>query len=186
MKSIKPYSILLFFGLVFTVLGCSTSNPINAQDKDNKKPEKERREDKERKEGITEHERDKDGNSEGEESGDEFSKTEKYDKVRKGARLILAYDAEKNAFVGTVTNVTKRKLSKVRVEVHLSNGKELGPTKRKSLRPGQTRKIKIKGSKRAFEKWSAHAEVGSNEHDNEGDRHKEGEGEGEGDGDGDN
>ncbi len=68
------------------------------------------------------------GGGEGEESGQQFAKDETYDHVRNGVRLKLAYDATTNAFVGTVENTTNQTVSRVRVEVHLSNGIELGPT----------------------------------------------------------
>jgi len=42
--------------------------------------------------------------------------------------MILAYNAESDAFVGTVENITEDEISQVRVEVHLSNSAELGPT----------------------------------------------------------
>ena len=78
--------------------------------------------------GSSESERD-DGD---EESGSQFAKDDVYDKTRSGARLILSYDADADAFVGTVENTTSDVLSQVRVEVHLSNGVELGPTTRKT------------------------------------------------------
>ena len=75
--------------------------------------------------------------SEGEESGKTLTLTERYDTVRKGARLILVYDAQNNVFSGTVENTTDSTLEQVRVEVHLSNGIELGPTTPVDLAPGQ-------------------------------------------------
>ena len=51
---------------------------------------------------------------------------ETYDAVRSGARLILDYDAASNSFRGIVENTTKGTLDRVRIEVHLSNGAELG------------------------------------------------------------
>ena len=63
-----------------------------------------------------------------EESNVELTLNDQYDKVRNGARLILNYDAQSNSFKGTVENTTNETLKRVRVEVHLSNGKELGPT----------------------------------------------------------
>ena len=57
-----------------------------------------------------------------EESNIELALNEQYDKVRNGARLILAYDAQSNSFKGTVENTTTETLKQVRVEVHLSNG----------------------------------------------------------------
>lgn len=73
----------------------------------------------------------------GEESGHLLTLEETYDVVRLGARLIL-YSAEDNAFVGTVQNTTDETLPQVRVEVHLSNGVELGPTTPQDLESGQT------------------------------------------------
>ena len=46
--------------------------------------------------------------SDGEESGNTLTLTERYDTVRKGARLVLVYDAESNAFNGTVENTTRQ------------------------------------------------------------------------------
>ena len=51
-----------------------------------------------------EHDRDggEQGGEGGEESGTELALNETYDSVRNGVRLILTYDAQSNAFVGTV------------------------------------------------------------------------------------
>ena len=100
------------------------------------------------------------GGGEGEESGQQFAKDETYDHVRNGARLILAYDAKTNAFVGTVENTTNQTLSKVRVEVHLSNGVELGPTTPTDLVPGQKIDIELSSAGQDFNTWGAHPEVG--------------------------
>ena len=51
---------------------------------------------------------------------------ETFDMTRAGARLIMNYDPAANAFTGTVENTTNNTLTNVRVEVHLSNGTELG------------------------------------------------------------
>ncbi len=48
--------------------------------------------------------------------------------VPAGARLILSYDTQASAFVGTVHITTNAVLSNVRIEVHLSSGTDLGPT----------------------------------------------------------
>ena len=113
------------------------------------------------------------GDGEGEESGQEFAKDEAYDQVRNGARLKLAYDAATNAFIGTVENTTNQTLSKVRVEVHLSNGIELGPTTPSDLAPGQQINVELSAAGQDFNKWSAHPEVGSSEHGG-GEQHDEG------------
>ncbi len=109
---------------------------------------------------------------EGEESGTELALSETYDEVRNGARLILAYDAKSNSFNGTVENTTDKTLKQVRVEVHLSNGKELGPTTPGDLKPGQRRDVKLRATSKDFDGWTAHPEVGSGEHG-----HDEGHGE---------
>ena len=103
---------------------------------------------------------------EGEESGTELALTERYDKVRNGARLILAYDGPSNSFSGTVENTTNKTLKRVRVEVHLSNGKELGPTTPADLGPGEKRDVKLTATSKNFSGWTAHPEVGSGEHGN--------------------
>lgn len=97
---------------------------------------------------------------EGEESNVELALNERYDNVRNGARLILDYDAASNAFVGTVENTTNETLMQVRVEVHLSNGVELGPTTPVDLAPGAQIPIELKAEGPAFDKWTAHPEVG--------------------------
>jgi hypothetical protein len=97
---------------------------------------------------------------EGEESGTEYGLNDTYDVVRAGARLILTFDAESNSFVGTVENTTEETLMRVRVEVHLSNGVELGPTNTADLAPGEKRAVKLTATSRNFDKWSAHPEVG--------------------------
>ncbi len=132
-----------------------------------------------------EHARDRDGHSEeGEESGTELKLTDTYDKVRNGARLILTYDKASNSFNGTVENTTKKTLERVRVEVHLSNGRELGPTKPSDMKPGEKKEVALKAESTGFTGWSAHPEVGNEEHghggehgEHDGEQGKEGRGE---------
>ena len=95
-----------------------------------------------------------------EESGTQFARSEAYDEVRAGARLILSYDSAANAFTGTVENTTVATLSRVRVEVHLSNGTELGPTTPVDLAPGQAVDVTLEATEEPFTSWSAHPEVG--------------------------
>ena len=84
-----------------------------------------------------------------------------FDAVRDGARLILNYDPAGNAFTGTVENTTNNVLTNVRIEVHLSNGTELGPTTPVDLAPGQTMDVSLPSTQASFTDWIAHAEVGS-------------------------
>ncbi|MHC4273000.1 MAG: hypothetical protein ACYTE6_00890 [Planctomycetota bacterium] len=117
-------------------------------------------------EGYGEHDRGggEHGGESGEESDTELALDERYDAVRNGVRLILAYSADSNSFMGTVENTTDRTLRRVRVEVHLSNGIELGPTTPVDLGPGARRAVGLAATDEAFDGWTAHPEVGSGEH----------------------
>ena len=105
-------------------------------------------------------EREHGGESGEEESGTFLGLDEEFDQVRRGARLILRYDADADTFVGTVENTTGGTLPRVRVEVHLSNGTELGPTTPVDLAAGQTIAVTLPASGEQFDGWIAHAEVG--------------------------
>jgi hypothetical protein len=100
----------------------------------------------------------------GEESGTQFELGDIYEEVRADARLIISYDAAANMFTGTVENTTNGTLSEVRVEVHLSNGAELGPTTKVDLAPGQIVDVSLAATEESFTTWSAHPEVGGGEH----------------------
>ena len=88
---------------------------------------------------------------------------ETFDMVRGGARLILSYDAASNSFKGTVENTTNSVLTRVRIEVHLSNGTELGPTATVNMAPGQALAVNLPSTQASFTGWVAHAEVGGGE-----------------------
>ena len=107
-----------------------------------------------------EHEGEESGDGGGEESGTQYGLTDTYDETRAGVRLVLAYDATANAFVGTARNVSYSTASRVRVEVHLSNGIELGPTTPTDLSRGQVIDVVLPATEASFETWSAHPEVG--------------------------
>ena len=154
-------AIMLIIPALISVIGCVSSN----HDKDG-----EHAANGELTGHLSSHE---EGKGEGEESGQELAKDQTYDQVRNGARLKLVYDAEANAFVGTVENTTNQTLSRVRVEVHLSNGIELGPTTPTDLAPGQKMSVRLDAAGQDFDKWSAHPEIGSSEHGGEGE-HGEG------------
>jgi len=116
-------------------------------------------------EGQAGHEREQGEHAgEGEETGPRISKEGIHDEVRKGVRLILSFDNESSSFIGTVENVAEKTLSRVRVEVHLSNGNELGPTKPINLAPGKKVDVKLSAEGQSFSWWKAHAEVGASEH----------------------
>jgi hypothetical protein len=103
------------------------------------------------------------GSEEGEESGSQIGLGDTYGEVRAGARLVISYDASVNAFTGTVENTANETLSEVRVEVHLSNGAELGPTPRVDLAPGEVVEVALPATEESFATWSAHPEVGGGE-----------------------
>ena len=86
---------------------------------------------------------------------------ETFDAVRSGARLIMNYDPASNSFQGTVENTTGNVLTRVRIEVHLSNGTELGPTAPIDLAPGEVAPVNLPSTAGSFATWIAHAEVGS-------------------------
>lgn len=115
-------------------------------------------------ESQDEHKRDINKGGEGEESGNKLALNETYDVVRKGARLIMNYDKKDNSFNGIVVNTTNNILKRVRVEVHLSNGLEIGPTTPVDLAPGEKLVVVILATNQTFDGWTPHAEVGAGEH----------------------
>ena len=88
---------------------------------------------------------------------------ETFDMVRSGARLVMNYDPASNSFKGTVENTTNQVLTRMRIEVHLSNGTELGPTTPIDMAPGQTVPVTLQSTQAPFTGWIAHAEVGGGE-----------------------
>ena len=96
----------------------------------------------------------------GEESATQYCLTDTYDEIRSGARLVLDYDAVSNEFKGTVENTLDEVLPQVRVEIHLSNGVELGPTPPIDMEPGEKAVIVLRASSQPFQTWGAHPEVG--------------------------
>ena len=105
-------------------------------------------------------------------SGATLALDETFDTVRSGTRLILSYDATGNSFKGTVENTTDDVLDRVRIEVHLSNGTELGPTTPTDMAPGEVAAINLPATQASFTGWTAHAEVGGGGDGNEsGDEH---------------
>ena len=111
-------------------------------------------------EGSESGEHEEDDGEAGEESGIQLATGEVFDEVRAGARLVISYDPTTNAFLGSVTNTTGATLGRVRVEVHLSNGVELGPTTPVDLAPGQSVDVILPSTSQPFVSWSAHPEVG--------------------------
>ena len=111
-----------------------------------------------------EHAGEREHAGEGEETGLRISKDGIHDEVRKGVRLILSFDNKSSSFFGTVENVTEKTISRVRVEVHLSNGNELGPTEPIDLAPGKKVDVGLSAEGQSFNWWKAHAEADASEH----------------------
>ncbi len=101
------------------------------------------------------------GSEEG--SGAQLALNDTFDAVRGGAQLTMSYDPASNAFIGAVENTTNNTLTNVRIEVHLSNGIELGPTTPIDLAPGEVASVNMPASQAPFTGWVPHAEVGSGE-----------------------
>ena len=173
----KQYSILTLLGLIlvllFTLSSCSMNKEEDPSAEESEvEPEVSESEHAEGAEsGGEEHGSEGTGGEEsGEESGTQYAKTDTYDETRNGARLVMNYDTEANAFVGTVENTTDETLKQVRVEVHLSNGTELGPTEPSDLDPAESMDVTLFVFDEEFDTWGAHPEVGesgSGEHSSE-------------------
>ena len=105
----------------------------------------------------------KGGHDEGGEGGEEpgvyIERRDTWDMTRGGARLVVAFNPARNAFLGRVENTTDRALCSVRVEVHLAGGPELGPTPRTDVPAGRTIDIELSNEGGAFETWTAHPEL---------------------------
>ncbi len=99
------------------------------------------------------------GGEEGEESGEYIDRTQRWDAARRGIRLTLSFDEGESAFAGTVENTTQATICSVRVEVHLSNGTELGPTEPADLEPGESATVLLPSEGAPFERWTAHPEA---------------------------
>ena len=106
-----------------------------------------------------EHGEEGEHDEEGEESGEYIVSGGTWDETRRGARLILSFDAARGTFAGTVENTTTEMLCAVRVEVHLAGGPELGPTERTDLPAGASVDIILPAGGEPFDAWTAHPEV---------------------------
>ena len=155
MKQIQKILALIAIMVLVAICGCSSDSAKTDENQDSSIQPVSR----------SEHSRDggEQDSEEGEESGTEYALNETCDQVRNGARLILVYDAQSNSFNGTVENTTGKSLKRVRVEVHLSNGIELGPTTPIDIEPGKKKEVKLEATSKNFDRWTAHPEVGSGE-----------------------
>ncbi len=164
MEKIKPnmlnilvISVSITFMAVVALSGCSNGSEMSQEESNVTGMDQEESNDDEM--GSGEHGTEGENDGEGEESGTRLALDEIYDTVRNGARLILRYDSASNTFVGTVENTTENILRRVRVEVHLSNGTELGPTTPVDLAPGEVIDVTVSAAGEEFTGWTPHAEV---------------------------
>ena len=95
------------------------------------------------------------------ESGTQYSLTDVGRESRSGIDLVMRYDAPSQTFTGTLTNTATAAIDQVRVEIHLSNGVELGPTPRVTLAAGQVHPVTLDASGQSFTGWSVHIEIGA-------------------------
>ena len=99
------------------------------------------------------------GGEEGEEPGIYIAQGDTWDMTRRGARLVLSYNAQRDAFVGRVENTTDARMCAIRVEVHVGGGPELGPTARTDVPAGGAIDIVLSAEGNAIETWTAHPEL---------------------------
>lgn len=98
-----------------------------------------------------------------------LSKSESLDVDRSGARLNLSFDADTNAFTGTVENTSDDPLCELKVEVELSNGNELKSSPPVDLAAGEQLDISIDASGQTFDSWDASTDSEERDHDNDDD-----------------
>lgn len=95
------------------------------------------------------------------ESGTRWNANETATDTRSGVNLVISYNSSSQRFSGTVTNTTGSTVTDVRVEIHLSNGTELGPTPRVDLNAQESRPVTLDASDQNFDWYSVHVEIGS-------------------------
>ena len=95
------------------------------------------------------------------ESGVRWNADQTATDTRRGVDLVISYDASSRRFNGTVTNTTSATVTDVRVEIHLSNGTELGPTPRVDLAAGAKQSVTLDAAGQNFDWYSVHVELGS-------------------------
>jgi hypothetical protein len=103
-----------------------------------------------------------------EEDGTQYAIGETATITNNGVELIISFNSDSSKFIGTVENITTATIQQVRVESHLSNGIELGPTTPADLLASAIRNIELDAVGQTFTTWSVHAEVGASSGGGEG------------------
>ncbi len=94
------------------------------------------------------------------ESGTQYQLSETARERRSGVDLVLRYDQPNETFTGTLTNTTGAPVADVRIEIHLSNGVELGPTPRIVIGAGESSPVELDARGQSFTAFSVHIEIG--------------------------
>ena len=95
------------------------------------------------------------------ESGTRYAPGDEARELRGGVELVMRFEQPAESFTGTVRNTTSQTVRDVRVEIHLSNGVELGPTPRVGLDGDETRPVELDARGQTFDWWTVHVELGS-------------------------
>ena len=95
------------------------------------------------------------------ESGTQYAPGDEARELRGGVELGMRFDQGAETCSGTVRNTTNQTVRDVRVEIHLSNGVELGPTPRVDLSGVETRAVELDARGQTFNWWTVHVELGS-------------------------
>ncbi len=102
------------------------------------------------------------------EGGVQFARDETATDVRQGVELTVNFDAARGVFTYALENTTTATVSRVRVEIHLSNGCEIGPTPNVDLAAGETKTAELDPRvepepecQQDFTTFSIHVELGS-------------------------
>ena len=135
---------LLMAPLVLTVISCGSSTPIGETVREQSLVG----------EGVI-------GSGGEEEILTRLAPDETFNQLRAGTRLVMSYDPAINAFTGTVQNTTSYRLLNVRVEVHLEDGTELGPTPPIDLAPDEVQQVELQSTVPSFIGWVALVRIGS-------------------------
>ena len=76
--------------------------------------------------------------------------------LQSGVHLQMKYNAETDAFEGTVRNATMLPIDSIQITLKLSSGTVLGPTDPIDLKPARPYSISIPAEGAKFDTWSAH------------------------------
>ena len=93
------------------------------------------------------------------EGGTQWDITETATDTRSGVDLEISYDSSTEKFEGTLNNTSNGTVDGVRVEIHLSNGVELGPTPKIDLMAANSSAVTLDASGQTFTWYSVHIEV---------------------------